>query len=106
MTYQLTLLKNKNKNREIYTTPLSRKHKMDTNTILIIVNMILTVIIAPLITIFENFIKRLSRSKCFGSEASLSRENTPPMLLKTDNMKEVEEIIKRLSRGKTQNIEV
>ena len=75
---------------------------MDTNTILLIINLILTVVISPLITILNNFIKRLSKIKCCSSEASLSRENTPPMAqhVTTDNREAVEAILKRLSQGR------
>jgi len=87
---------------------------MDIQTILIIVNMVLTVIISPLIEALKLFVKRISYAKCFSSEIKLSRENTPETMNQTDpqnnnqeeNMKHIEEIIRRLSQNKTQSINI
>lgn len=70
---------------------------MDTNTILIIVNLILTLIIAPIISIIENTLKRISKCKSCLGESTLSRENSPVDLKKEFKKEDIDDIIKRLS---------
>ena len=84
---------------------------MDTNTILIIINMVLTVVITPLISILKTFLGRISKSKCMNFESNLSRDPSVELpktkeTLKEDNIRDIEEVIKRLSNHDKKNASI
>jgi len=80
---------------------------MDTNTILLIINLVIS-FLTPIIMAIIQIVKRVKKSKCLGSESVLSPENSLHVenredYTKENNIKDIENIIKRLSTNQDKN---
>jgi len=80
---------------------------MDTNTILLIINLVIS-FLTPIIMAIIQIAKRVKKSKCMGSESILSPDNSLHLekrdeSTKEANIKDIEEIIKRLSTNQDRN---
>jgi len=80
---------------------------MDTNTILLIINLVVS-FLTPIIMSIIQILKRIQKSKCMGSESILSPENSLHLekqvgAIKEDNIKDIEDLIKRLSVNQEKN---